>query len=314
MYIKKKCFMGKFGFYMRIKFPKLCGNAFLYVSRKNSNHLIKKYINSKKEFYPLFVSIETVNRCNGTCPFCPCNIKDDKRLYKEMNDEIFKKIINDLKEIHYKNTLMLLANNEIFLDKKILDRLRFARKELPEAHMKIITNGKLLTTSIFQKLNDEHLVDELIINNYNTTMALNTPIKKLYDKYKNIDLNIDTIINLRYSDEILSNRAGSSPNKKASKIIKDYCALPYTDININPEGNFLICCCDAIERTNLGNIKNNTLIEIFNNKKYQSIRNNMRQGRYNNKFCQLCDFNDVGTRKQLIKKELKNAGKNYERN
>lgn len=307
MKIRIECFGGKLGFMLRKTFPRICGDSYLYLSRKMSNRLIKQYVNKKeKDFKPLFISVETINRCNGTCPFCPCNIKDETRPYKEMNDKVFNKIIADLQQIKYNGTLMLLANNEIFLDKKIMDRLKYAREKLPDCHMKIITNGKLLTLKLFAELNHKKLVDELVINNYNSSTKLNPPIKKIYDNYKDKDLNMEVIINIRYCNEVLSNRAGTSPNKKnRKKIVKDICPLPYTDININPEGNLLICCCDATEKTNLGNVMDDNLIHIFNNKKYQAIRKKMKLGRNHYHFCQYCDFNDIGTRKQLIKEEMK---------
>lgn len=42
---------------------------------------------------PLFnnIEIETVNRCNGTCSFCPVNKNQDPREYKKMPEELFKK-------------------------------------------------------------------------------------------------------------------------------------------------------------------------------------------------------------------------------
>lgn len=304
MKLKVSCFGGKLGFMLRKFFPRLCGDIFLFLSRKNSNNLIKKYI--KNDYYtPMFISIETINRCNGTCPFCSCNINDESRPYKEMSDEVFNKIIFDLKEMDYGGTLMLLANNEIFLDKKIMSRLKYAREELPKCHMKIITNGKLLSLKIFDELNNMKLVDELVINNYNSSTELNPSIKKIYDKYKDKDLNMEVVINIRYCYEVLSNRAGTSPNKKNKKIIKDLCVLPFTDININPDGNLLICCCDATEKTNLGNVMDNKIIDIFNNSEYVNIRNKIRSGRNNYGFCKYCDFNDVGTRKKLIKNVMK---------
>lgn len=305
MRLKIDCFGGKIGFWLRKKFPKLCGDAYLFLSRKSSNGIIKKYINKYEYYRPVFISIETINRCNGTCPFCPCNINDESRPYKEMSDKIFNKIIDDLVEMEYDGTLMLLANNEIFLDKKILKRLRYAREMLPKCHMKIITNGKLLSLKIFDELNRDKLVDELVINNYNSSCELNPMIKKIYDNYKNKDLDIDVVINIRYSGEVLSNRAGSSPNKDSKKIIKDYCVLPFTDININPDGNLLICCCDAKEKTNLGNVMDNKIIDIFNNEKYTMIRDKMKMGRNSYNFCKYCDFNDIGTRKKLIKDKMK---------
>lgn len=306
MKIKIECFGGKIGFWLRKIFPKLCGDAYLFVSRKSSNRIIKKYINKYSGYYsPVFISIETINRCNGTCSFCPCNINDESRPYKEMSDKIFNKIIDDLVDMDYDGTLMLLANNEIFLDKKIMKRLRYAREKLSKCHMKVITNGKLLSLKIFDELNRDKLIDELVINNYNTTSELNPWVKKIYDNYKDVDLNINVVINIRYSGEVLSNRAMSSPNKGGNKIIKDYCVLPFTDININPDGNLLICCCDAKEKTNLGNVMDNKIIDIFNNEKYNMIRDKMKMGRNSYSFCKYCDFNDIGTRKRLIKDKMK---------
>lgn len=311
MKIKKECFGGALGFQLRKTFPNLCSNSYLNLQRRKSNKIIKKYIETVplNKLNPLFISIETITRCNGTCPFCPCNIHDEKRPYKEMSEELFRKIIADLKKINYDKTLMLLANNEILLDKNILQRLEYARKELPNCHMKMFTNGKLLTIEKFKHILDNNLVDEMIINNYNSTRKLTPPIQKIYDKYKNKEINTKVTINIRYANEVLSNRANSSPNKTGQKIMTDYCALPYTDININPDGTLLLCCCDATEKTNLGNVKDTDLLTLFNSKRYVNVRKKLKNGRQNNEFCKYCDFNDVGTRKKLILEEIERVNK-----
>ena len=41
-----------------------------------------------------YIGIETINRCNGKCSFCPVNIKQPQRPYAKMTDEIFNSIIN----------------------------------------------------------------------------------------------------------------------------------------------------------------------------------------------------------------------------
>lgn len=309
MRIKKDCFGGYIGFYLRKLFPKTCSNIYLLLQRKKTNKIIKDYIENNKidNYEPLFISIETINRCNGTCVFCPCNIHDEQREYKYMPDKLFKKIISDLKEMDYHNYLMLLANNEILLDKNVMERLKYARDNLPKAKMKMFTNGKLLTLEKFKYIIDNNLVDEIVINNYNSTPKLNPSIEKIYQAYKDVDIDTDVTISIRYSEEVLSNRANSSPNKTGQKIINDYCALPFTDININPEGKLLICCCDAIEKTNLGDVNTESLKNLFNGKKYVELRKKMLKGRANNNFCKYCDFNDVGTRKNLIIEKLRGS-------
>ena len=67
--IKIANFGGMLGFNLRKYFPTICSNMYLKLIRKSSNRIIKTYINSKNlnEFKPLFISIETINRCNGMC-------------------------------------------------------------------------------------------------------------------------------------------------------------------------------------------------------------------------------------------------------
>ena len=53
---------------------------------------------------PLFdhVEIETINRCNGVCAFCPVNINNDSRVFSIMQEELFEKIIDELAEMDLK--------------------------------------------------------------------------------------------------------------------------------------------------------------------------------------------------------------------
>ena len=59
---------------------------------------------------------------------------------------------------------------------------------------------------------------------------------------------VDILIQMRYLKEVLTNRAGSAPNKQTTgKIIKETCLMPYTDMWIMPNGKLGICCCDNFE-------------------------------------------------------------------
>lgn len=306
--IKINCFGGKFGFVMRKKFPNICSYAYFTLKRKLANKNGREFnsiVLNKESVYPTIVSIETINKCNGTCSFCGCNKNDDKRNFKIMDDSLLEKIINDLKEHDFDGLLMLVMNGEPFMDKKIIERLEFAKNNLPNATMKLITNGSIISKEQFSYINEKHLLDELVINNYNTTMDLNSNIKNLYDEFKDKDLSFDVHIDIRYSGEVLSNRANSSPNKKGQKDIKDVCTLPFTDFNVNPYGIATICCCDATEQTNLGDVNKQSISEIFNGEKYKKIRELMKNNRSNYRFCKYCDFIDSGMRQKMIKEYLK---------
>ena len=308
MKIKIKSYGGKIGFGLRKIIPKIGSKVYLTLKMKNADKNGKIFIRKRLaegKIYPSIVSIETVNKCNGTCSFCCCNKNTDEREFHIMDDKLFKKIIKDLQENSFSGVLMLVMNNEPFIDKKIVERLEYAKKSLPNARMKLISNGSITTAEQFEYINKNKLLDELIINNYNETMKLNQNIKKLYDEFKDKELNFSVKIDIRYSGEILSNRANSSPNSKGNKKIKYACTLPYTDFNINPYGVATICCCDAKEVTNLGDMNNQSILEIFNGDKYNKIRELMRDGRSGYGFCQYCDFIDTGMRQKAIKEDIK---------
>ena len=306
MKVKIKSYGGLVGFYLRKYVPNFCSNSYLFLQRKLSDFPNKKYMTVNTErVIPLFVNIETISKCNGLCSFCCCNIKEDTRKTKVMSDETFKKIIDDLARITYDGVITLNINNEPFLDKDLILKLKYVREKIPNAYSYLYTNGSLLNIKKIQEIIDFNLLDELVINNYSTKYKLNNTNAKLYKYLKNEKLNFKITINLRYSNEILSNRANSSPNKKGYKVINSYCSIPYTDLNIFPDGIVGICCCDTKEVTNLGNVNEDNIIDIFNNDKFMNLRKKMIKGRSYNEFCKYCDFNDIGTRRKRIKNKLK---------
>lgn len=307
MKVKVKSYGSIIGFYLRKMFPNLCSNLYLSMQRRLSDSPNKKYmkLGDDNRIFPLFVNIETINKCNGFCSFCCCNVKDDTRTLKIMDEEVFKKIIDDLSGINYSGVITLNINNEPFLDEKLIDKLRYVREKIPNAYSYIYTNGSLLTLTKIDTIIKEHLLDELVVNNYSTKYKLNRQNQKLYDYLKTKNLNFKITINLRYCREVLSNRANTSPNKTGRKIINSYCSIPFTDLNIFPNGNVGICCCDTKEITKFGNVMDDEIISIFNNSKFQNLRLKMLNGRSSNEFCKYCDFNDIGTRRKRIRKQMK---------
>jgi MoaA/NifB/PqqE/SkfB family radical SAM enzyme len=77
------------------------------------------------------IEIETINRCNGKCTFCPANSHMDTRPFAKMDEALFKKIINDVGELNYSGFLGLQSNNEPFMDKNIIERIAYARQRCP---------------------------------------------------------------------------------------------------------------------------------------------------------------------------------------
>lgn len=156
-------------------------------------------------------------------------------------------------------------------------------------------------------------VNQLIINNYCLDMKLHDNVRVIYEyvkahpeEFKDVDI----LIQMRYLKEVLTNRAGSAPNKAATeKVIKETCLMPYTDMWITPGGKLGICCCDNFEVTDVGDLTTMPLKDAWNSPAYQKLRNAVKDGRQNYPFCKHCDFIDAGLRMEIVNDVLKKRKK-----
>ena len=145
-----------------------------------NNFKIVDELMNKKEI-PLFtdIEIETINRCNGTCSFCPVNRNVDTREFKKMPEELFNKIIQELKEINYSGSVALYSNNEPLLDKRIYEFARITREELPNSYIYMFTNGTLIDMDKFLEL--MKYLDLLVIDNYTDEFKFHPQVEDIYE-------------------------------------------------------------------------------------------------------------------------------------
>ena len=316
MPIRMVNFMGRFGWEMQKHFPKLSSEGYLSMQfltrRKSQKEFIKYFLEKDEVPQPLIVNLETINRCNSTCEFCTANKYAEKRPYKRMEDSLFYSVIDQLHDWNYKGHLTMYGNNEPWLDTRIVDFHKYAREKLPDSYIFMSTNGLLLDVDKVKAI--VPYVNQLIINNYCLDMKLHDNLKEIWDyvkvhpeEFKDVDI----LVQMRYIKAVLTNRAGSAPNKKATeKVIKETCLMPYTDMWITPDGRLGICCCDNFEVTELANLNETPLPEAWNTMKYQELRNLVKDGRQNYPFCKHCDFIDAGLRMECVNDILKaNKGK-----
>ena len=278
-------FGGRLGWNLQKRFPKLSSESYLKLQFLTRNKLQKKYIDYFMDGgevpKPLVVNLETINRCNSTCSFCTANRNAEKRPYKRMEESLFYSIIDQLHAWDYKGHLTLYGNNEPYLDTRVLEFHKYCREKLPECFIFLSTNGLLLTVEKVKEIIP--YLDQLIINNYCRDMKLHDNVKEIYEyakahpeEFKDVDL----LIQMRYMDAVLTNRAGSAPNKtNTQKVIKETCLMPYTDMFIFPDGRMGICCCDNFETTTLADLNKTPLKEAWNTLEYQKLRRAIRNGR-----------------------------------
>lgn len=269
----------------------LAQEKLLYARRAVNDETEKLFINQ-----PLFnhVEVETVNRCNGVCSFCPVNKNDDPRPKAVMTEELFRGIVGQLAEMGYSGRFTTFSNNEPLLDERIIDFNRYAREKLPNARMHLFTNGTLLTLDKFIALAE--VLDELIIDNYQQELKLIRPCAEVADYCgAHPELKRKVTIVLRKPNEILTSRGGTAPNRKQLKeYAADRCVLPFKQMVIRPDGKVSLCCNDAVGRYTLGDLNKEKLLEVWHGDRFRTVRQSLHGGRGKWGGCRYCDAFSMG--------------------
>jgi len=243
-----------------------------------------------KQGVPLFsrVEIETINRCNASCNFCPVNKNDDNRPYAKMTDELFDKIINELHELNYSGTLGLFANNEPFLDTRLEAFTKKARELLPDVRIEIFSNGTVLKLERFIEIIP--YLDLLVIDNYSDELKWHEPVKAIREYLKkNPEHRAKVSIRMRKESALMSSRGGQAPNNNKKKALPISCLLPFYHLYIRPDGKVGLCCVDALYTHTLGDVSEHSLKDVWYSKSYSIVRERIRQGRDTMDVCKHCD-------------------------
>jgi len=274
-------------------------------SRRNT--IKKAFAIIDEQGVPLFarVEIETINRCNGSCTFCPVNKNDDPRRPEKMTNELFDKIINELHDLDYSGAIGLFANNEPFLDTRLEEFAKKTRELIPKARIEVYSNGTLIELDRF--INIIPYLDLLVIDNYNDKLQYNEPTKAIQAYLKENPEHKDKVsIRMRRETAMLSARGGQAPNNKKKKPLPLSCLLPFYHLYIRPDGKTGLCCVDALAKYTLGDVSAQSLKDVWYGDDYGKIREKIREGRDTLDVCKHCDSFGNAANLHIGKKEVKN--------
>lgn len=176
---------------------------------------------------PLLVHIETTNRCNFKCVFCPESDENYQELsggYKSMPFTDFKRIIDSLAALdQHPRILNFFIMGEPLMNKNISEYILYARAALPKSILSLSTNGALLTEKKFESLCKSGLdflrvsifgsSDEAHKKNTQTKVNLND-IKNNINNFVNYRNNVGVNRPLVYIKSILSPRESENQDFK----------------------------------------------------------------------------------------------------
>jgi len=212
-----------------------------------------------------------------------------------MSEGTFEKIINELSQLNYRNRILLYNNNECLMDERLIEFTRVTRDKCPHADVQIETNGILLDVDLAQELMNAGM-NRIIINNYNTGNNPIPSIKNFLAEAHKLSLSPKQNITIifREKNEVLSNMAGNAPNKKGpASSIRDFCSWPFIYLPVIHDGSVPICCCDFYGDEIMGNVNEDSLLNIWVGSKFRRVREKLlRNDRTFSLLCQKCDWHD----------------------
>lgn len=254
--------------------------------------LLNLYSLKHKFFYGRFdffevISLETTTYCNLQCSFCP-NSKYERGLKKNeklMDEKLFKKIINELNKIGYRGKVELYSYGEPLTDKRLSKLVNYTKYKLPKAYIEINSNGFLLTLKVYHKLIKNGL-NRINITQYGGVMPPNT--KKVL-KYLKEHPNEKNIIKYRIQNTCeLSNRGGEIELNKSPNYERPICGYPNSAQTIDYNGNWVLCCNDYHSSIKFGNLRKESLIEVWNKSYFKKLRRELKKKVYKLSICKKC--------------------------
>jgi len=267
----------------------------------------KSIIKLNKE-YPQGVEIGTTNLCNAECIMCP---HSKLKKMGTMNMNLYKKIINNCYKLNIKSVILSFFG-EPFLDKKIIEKIKYAKEKgihvafysnasllNEELANKIVDSGldnisisfdgysKETYEKIRKKLKFD-VVRENILNLIETKkrMKKTNPIinlvlveleenkkeiKKFYSEWKGKVEGIN-IINMRNWANSMEKEGTKESFHFNKKMKRKPCALVWQEMVVDWDGNVVLCNNDWNHSAVLGNLKKQTIEEIWKGDKLKKIR------------------------------------------
>ncbi|MFA6594415.1 MAG: radical SAM/SPASM domain-containing protein [Candidatus Buchananbacteria bacterium] len=272
----------------------------------------------KPNKYPKFFEIQTGSYCNGLCKICPYAEVAPQLAQGVMTDELFKNIIGQISREGGRGIRIIpYFNNEPFLDPQFIRRLKYINETCPNCEVEVSTNLSLLG-SVKQKELIGCSIDDLRLSVFGFTKktyeqimpGLNWKITKrnldLLCENKKLRMGIGQISLIMIDYPGLTRRdvdlakkycrdnslkfelwgfmdRGGNVNKYSNHIFREKisgCEQNRTleRLHILFDGRVVLCCMDWRQQYVLGDLSKQTIKQVWNSKKFQTVRKAIHGG------------------------------------
>ena len=271
--------------------------------------------------------IEVTTKCNYNCNICPR--EKLTRKMETMDLELFKYIFDKINsETAQYNTLTFPGMGEPLLDESIDDKVIYAKKH--NYNILMLTNGSLLTVDRFRRLEDIGM-DSIRVSIYGNSSESYNAMHGISntDSFLRIKENLTEISRIKTKTSLLltynvvdgcndsaleswieywkdkvdllevwrpHNWVDSKDYRAVQKDKLKTCGRPLnTPLQIQVDGTVNMCCFDFDGKLLLGDLRTQTLEEIFESSMFNKILRYHTSGDYRGSgiICENCDQRNV---------------------
>lgn len=267
------------------------------------------------------IYVEITNRCNLSCSFCS---KVEKPL-RNMTIEEFKCGIKKIKD--YTDTIYLHVKGEPLVHPNLIEFLNVAEEY--NIKVNLTTNGTLfpnlvdklkeckslkkINFSLHSENNKENYLEDIFknveklqevtvvyrlwtLNNGGLDVKSTQTVNKIVSYYKLSTEIVDKIKNennVKIKDRIFVDKDNefewpSITNHNSC----GFCYALKTHIAILVDGTVVPCCLDSNGLVDLGNIYNESLENIINSNRYQTLKKSFQDRKPSEDLCKSCTYKD----------------------
>lgn len=266
---------------------------------------------------PREVAIETLALCNARCTFCPYPTLDRKGT--EMPMQLIERLIGEMSQFPAPFYFSPFKVNEPFLDKRVIGICRHVNQQCPHASLRLFTNGQPLTPALVVQISELQNVEHLWV-------SLNSHDPDEYYKLMGLRFEL-TLKRLDHIHEslwfthpvVVSKVSGDDPwhNLQFMRFVHDrwprfrpviikrdgwlgYVApadprIParhcerWWELSICATGIVSLCCMDGTGEYSIGDVRTQSLLEIYNQPELFARREN-RTKRQEVHPCRQCTY------------------------
>lgn len=221
------------------------------------------------------VEIEINHDCNRACAYCP-NSRMERKHQGRMSEELFLKVMTELRELRFEGRISYHFYNEPLLSPDLDRFVALTRGYLPKVLIELYTNGLLLTEDRLRTLL------ALGVNKFTVTRHHGLKEFPFADLYTRLEPEVRSKIKLQeHGDLYLSNRGGilRVGQKKLVPPLALPCFVPSILFVVTVNGDVLPCFEDYEEKNAMGNVREKSLVEIWNSERYVRFRDDLKARR-----------------------------------